>query len=210
MRRTYPLFEYNSVAAIDGEFAGQPKGHPMNAPSNHSEARKFSPNLFRRRHFLIDRRRQLAATVRIAGLVMVLLITINVLIAWQSYATTDKIMARNPMLGEIMRANDLRNLAIMVGFSLIIFSMVVVRSVMYTHRTAGAVFHIVRTMERIEAGEVDVTLRLRGDDSLRDLVDPFNRMVKALLQLSDEDKRSMTGLADEIEEPGSPEGTEKL
>lgn len=177
----------------------------MNSPSNQTEAQKLERTRFRRRQFLIDRRRQLAATVRISSLILVLLVTINTLIAWQSHASTSRIMARNPTLGEIMRANDLRNLAIMVGFSLVIFAMVVVRSIMYTHRTAGAVFHIVRTMKRIEAGETGVTLRLRNDDSLHDLVDPFNRMVKALSGDSGDAVQPATNPADETGEHGPSE-----
>jgi len=165
----------------------------MNTPSNHAEVENPSRPKFRRRHYLIDRRRQLAATVRIAGLVLVLLITINAMIAWQSHSYTSRVMVRNPNLGEHMRASDLRNLVLLAGFSLIIFAMVVVRSVMYTHRTAGAVFHVGRCMEKIAAGDFDVTLKLRQEDSLRDLEEPFNRMAKALAQR-----------AGGVEEHGSP------
>ncbi len=182
----------------------------MSTPSKDSESGTSTRKAFRRRQYLIDRRRQLAATVRISGLVLVLLITINGVITWHSYTTTSRVIARNPALGEMMRASDVRVLAILIGISLIIFAMVVVRSIMYTHRTAGAVFHVSRCMDRIADGDFDVALRLRGDDNLRDLEAPFNRMVKALLEVSDEDHQSMTRLADEIEENGSPEAAEKL
>jgi nitrogen fixation/metabolism regulation signal transduction histidine kinase len=182
----------------------------MSTPSQDAEAGTSSRQLFRRRRYLIDRRRQLAATVRISGLVLILLITVNGVIAWHSYTTTNRIMARSPALGEMMRASDSRVLAVLIGFSLVIFTMVVVRSIMYTHRTAGAVFHVGRCMDRIADGDFDVTLKLRGDDSLRDLEEPFNRMVKALLQVSDDDYQTMARLADEIEEHGNPDDAEKL
>jgi nitrogen fixation/metabolism regulation signal transduction histidine kinase len=182
----------------------------MSTPPKEPEPKTSERKPFRRRHYLIDRRRQLAATIRISGLVLVLLITINGVITWHSYTTTNRIMARNPTLGEMVRASDFRTLTILIGFSLIIFAMVVVRSIMYTHRTAGAVFHVSRCMDRIAEGDFDVTLRLRNEDSLRDLEDPFNRMVNALLQVSDEDYRLLTGLADEIEEHGNSEDAKKL
>ena len=170
----------------------------------------FWEKLLRRRHYLVDPRRQLAATIRISGLVLVLLITINFVIAWQSHTTTNQVMARNPNLGETMRATDLRNLAILAGISLIILAMVVIRSIMYTHRTAGAVYKVSLSMEKVAEGDFDITLRLRDDDSLRALEEPFNKMAKSLLRQADEDHRSMTKLADEIEEHGSPVDAEML
>ncbi len=181
----------------------------MNTPADDVKL-DFWTKFFRRRYYLIDPRRQLAATIRIAGLVLVLLITINAVIAWQSHTTTNQVMARNPNLGEIMRATDLRNLAILAGISLIIFAMVVTRSIMYTHRTAGAVYKVAQCMDKIAAGDINTTLRLRDDDSLRELEEPFNKMAKSLLRHSDEEYRSMTKLADEIEEHGSPVDAEML
>ena len=182
----------------------------MNEPAEEYFEYGFLEKLLRRRHYLVDPRRQLAATIRISGLVLVLLITINAVIAWQSHTTTNQIMARNPNLGEIMRANDLRNLAIMAGISLIILAMVVIRSIMYTHRTAGAVFKVSQCMDQIATGDFNTTLRLRDDDSLRELEEPFNKMAKALLGYADEDHRSMTKLADEIEERGNSVDAEML
>jgi len=128
----------------------------------------------------------------------------------QSYTNTSQIMATNPEIGERMRADDLRNLAIMAGMSLIILAMVVVRSIMLTHRTAGAVFKVAQCMEKIASGDFDVTLRLRNDDNLRALEDPFNKMAKTLLRYADEDHRSMTKLANEIEEHGNPVDAEMM
>jgi nitrogen fixation/metabolism regulation signal transduction histidine kinase len=119
-------------------------------------------------------------------------------------------MATNPEIGERMRAADLRNLAIMAGISLIILSMVVVRSIMLTHRTAGAVYKVAQCLEKIASGDFDVTLRLRNDDNLCALEDPFNKMAETLSRYADEDYRSMSRLADEIEEHGNPVDAEML
>ncbi len=182
----------------------------MNTKSKNAEAEDSGKKPYKRRHFLVDRRRQLAATVRIVGLVFILLFTLNAVIAWQSYTTTNQVLSTNPEIGERMRANDLRNLAIMGGISLIILAMVVVRSIMLTHRTAGAVFKVAQCMEKIASGDFEVTLRLRNDDNLRALEDPFNKMAKTLLRYADEDHRSMTKLANEIEEHGNPVDAEMM
>jgi methyl-accepting chemotaxis protein len=165
---------------------------------------------FRRRQYLVDRKRQLAATVRVAGLVLVLLIVLNAVLAWQNFSTTASVMATNPAAGERMRATDMRNMAITAGISLIILAMVVVRSIMLTHRTAGAVYKISMCLEQVGAFNFDVNLRLRNDDNLRALEEPFNKMAGNLRRRAIDDYQSMKKLADEIEEHGNPVDAEML
>ena len=152
-------------------------------PENGAKA-KGSRNTFRRRQYLVDRRRQLAATVRVAGLVLVLLVILNVVLAWQNSDATRKMMVASPEFGELMRADEMRKMAITVGISLIILAMVVVRSIMFTHRTAGAVFKVSRCLEQVGEFNFDVFLRLRRHDNLRELEDPFNKMVENLRRTS--------------------------
>jgi len=165
---------------------------------------------FRRRQYLVDRRRQLGATVRVAGLVFVLLVILNGVLGWQNFETTQTVIASNLEVGEQMRANELRNIAITAGISLIILAMVVVRSIMFTHRTAGAVFHASRCLEQVGEFNFDIVLHLRRDDNLRALEDPFNKMVGNLRQRTLDDYQAMKKLADEIEEHGNPVDAEIL
>ena len=165
---------------------------------------------FRRRQYLVDRKRQLASTIRIAGLVLVLLIILNAVLAWQNYNTTQAAMAANPQVGERMHAVDMRNLAITAGISLIILAMVVMRSIMLTHRTAGAVYKISQCLEEVGDFNFEVNLRLRNDDNLRALEDPFNKMAGSLRRRAIDDYQAMKKLADEIEEHGSPVDAEML
>jgi len=165
---------------------------------------------FRRRQYLVDRQRQLAATVRVAGLVLVLLVVLNAVLAWQNYESTQAVMVSNPEFGERMRAADLRNVAITAGISLIILAMVVVRSIMFTHRTAGAVYKVSKSLEQVGEFNYDISLRLRRDDNLRALEDPFNKMTDNLRLRALEDHQAMKKLADEIEEHGNPVDAELL
>ena len=165
---------------------------------------------FRRRQYLVDRQRQLAATVRVAGLVLVLLVVLNAVLAWQNYESTQAVMVSNPEFGERMRAADLRNVAITAGISLIILAMVVVRSIMFTHRTAGAVYKVSKSLEQVGEFNFDISLRLRNDDNIRALEDPFNTMVENLRQRALDDYQAMKKLADEIEEHGNPVDAELL
>jgi len=165
---------------------------------------------FRRRQYLVDRKRQLASTLRIAGLVLVLLIILNAVLAWQNYSATQSVMMMNPEAGEKMRAIDLRNMAITAGISLIILAMVVMRSIMLTHRTAGAVYKISMCLGEVGDFNFDVNLRLRNDDNLRALEEPFNKMAGNLRRHAIDDYQAMKKLADEIEEHGSPVDAEML
>jgi methyl-accepting chemotaxis protein len=182
----------------------------MNTLSKNTDTEDSGAKPHKRRHYLVDRRRQLTATIRVVGMVFILLFILNAVIAWQSYTTTHQVMAKDPEVGERMLANDLRNMAIMGGISLIILAMVAVRSIMLTHRTAGAAYKIAQSMEKIASGDFDVTLRLRRDDNLLGLEDPFNSMAKALLRYADEDYRSLTKIATEIEEHGNPVDAEMV
>ena len=165
---------------------------------------------FRRRQYLVDRKRQLTATVRVAGLILVLLITLNAALAWQSYSVTSTVMAKDPVMGERMRAIDNRNIAITAGISLIILAMVVVRSIMLTHRTAGAVYKVSQCLEEVANFNFDVNLRLRSEDNLRELEEPFNKMAGNLQRRASEDYQAMKKLADQIEKNGNAVDAEML
>ncbi len=165
---------------------------------------------FRRRQYLVDRKRQLATTFRVAGLVFILLFTLNLMVAWQSYSASSTVMASNPVMGERMRAIDNRNIAVTAGISLVILAMVVVRSVMITHRTAGAVYKVSMCLGEVANFNFDVNLRLRSDDNLRGLEEPFNKMAGNLRRRAIDDYQAMKKLADEIEEHGNPVDAEML
>ena len=165
---------------------------------------------FRRRTFLVDRRQQLAATVRVTGLVLVLLLALNAVIAWQSYTVTTRIMSTNTEIGERLHAANIHNAAILAGISLIILAMVIVRSIMATHRTFGAVVKIAQKLEKVSEGNFEVDLKLRSGDSLRALEEPFNEMTEMLRLQAKSDQKAMDKLANEIEEHGNPVDAEML
>jgi methyl-accepting chemotaxis protein len=153
---------------------------------------------------------QLASTVKVAGLVLILLIILNSVLAWQNLSETRRIISTNPHLSEQMHANEVRNMAILAAISLIILAMVVLRSIMITHRTAGAMHKIINYMDEVAAGHYNLTLRLRRDDTLRPIEDAFNKMAAALRRGAMDDHRTLSKLADEISEHGSPVDAEMV
>jgi methyl-accepting chemotaxis protein len=165
---------------------------------------------FRRRKYLVDSRMQLASTIKVAGLVLILLIILNSVLAWQNLSETRRIITANPEISQQMRNNEMRNMAILAAISLIILAMVVVRSIMITHRTAGAMHKIIDHMDEVAAGRYNISLRLRRDDTLRPIEDSFNKMAGALRRRAQDDSKSLSKLADEIADHGSPVDAEMV
>lgn len=165
---------------------------------------------FRRRKYLVDSRMQLASTIKVAGLVLILLIILNSVLAWQNLAETRRIVTANPHLSEQMHASEVRNMAILAAISLIILAMVVLRSIMITHRTAGAMLKIINYMDEVAAGHYNLTLRLRREDTLRPIEDAFNKMASTLRRRAQDDHKTLTKLADEISKHGSPVDAEMV
>jgi nitrogen fixation/metabolism regulation signal transduction histidine kinase len=142
--------------------------------------------------------------------VAVLLAMLVATVWYQNTTETETVSVEHPQLAEQMRAEDIKNLLMMIAISLIILGMVVIRSVMITHRTAGAVINISDKLEKIANGDYTATLRLRENDNIRALEDPFNKMVEALRRRAEDDHRSLTKLAKDIEENGNPVDAEML
>jgi hypothetical protein len=138
------------------------------------------PNIppFYRRTYLIDRKAQLTTTVKVAGLVAFLLLALNLVLAGISTGETRKIISTNPDLAQHMAAADRSGSLLIASGSVFLLFLVVVRTIVLTHRTSGAAFNIKRCLGRIAEGDLGTALRLRPKDNLMELcgnVPPRNR-----------------------------------
>jgi hypothetical protein len=174
------------ISMLESAETGRPTFHPR----------------FRRRKYLIDRRSQLLATAKIAGLVAVLLVLLNLVYALWSSIETREIVLSNPQLTEKMEAIDRRGALALAAVSISVFVVVVVRSIMLTHRTAGAAFNLCRCLDHVASGRYETMLRLRKKDNLRNVEGPFNAMVQSLRNRAADDRDSLTVLAAQIETLG--------
>ena len=165
------------------------------------------PNIppFYRRTYLIDRKGQLKTTIKVAGLVAFLLLVLNLVLAGISTGESRKIIAANPDLAPHMAATDRSGSFVIASGSLFLLFVVVVRTVVETHRTSGAAFNIKRCLGRVAAGDLHTTLRLRPKDNLMELQEPFNRMVASLRKRASEEEKLLNDLSSKIEEFGHPE-----
>ena len=160
---------------------------------------------WRRRRYLIDRKGQLLATAKITGVVLALLVLLNMVISLWSSIETRAIIATNPELMEEMTAIDRRTTMTLIVISIVILLVVVARSIMLTHRTAGAAFNLTRCLGRVADGEFGTELRVRRKDNLRQLQEPFNRMMESLRERAADDQAALLGLAEKIEALGHAE-----
>jgi methyl-accepting chemotaxis protein len=165
------------------------------------------PNIppFYRRNYLINPKAQLSIVIKVAGLVAFLLLVLNIGLAGLSSSATRKIISANPDLAPIMAATDRSGSYVMAGMSVFLLFLVVMRTIVLTHRTSGASFNIQRCIHRVAEGDLTTTLKLRPKDNLMELQEPFNRMVESLRSRASEEKKLLTELASKIEGLGHSE-----
>jgi methyl-accepting chemotaxis protein len=165
---------------------------------------------FRRRNFLVDKKSQLIPTLKVTGVVVALLILVNLIFSWWNALETAEIIAASPQLADQMRTTDVRSAMLLLAISLVCVGLVVYRSIILTHRTAGASYKIGMRLDQIAAGQYDTELHLRLKDNLRDLEEPFNKMSASLRRIAQDDAEALTTIADEIQGQENAALVEKL
>ena len=165
---------------------------------------------FYRRTYLIDPKAQLKTTVMVASLVAVLLLVLNLVLAGISAGETRKILSVNPDLAPVMAATDRSGSMLIASGSVFLVFLVVVRTIVLTHRTSGAAFNVKRCLGRVADGDLSTTLTLRPKDNLMELQAPFNRMVASLRQRASEERKLLNDLSSRMAELGHPEEAQIL
>ena len=160
---------------------------------------------FYRRTYLIDPKGQLTTTLKVAGLVALLLLVLNLVLAGLSTGETRKIISANPDLAEHMALTDRRGSLVVAGGSVFLLFLVVVRTIVLTHRTSGASFNVRRCLGRVAEGDLNTELKLRPKDNLTELQDPFNEMVASLRDRATEEQTLWMVLSSEIVGYGHPD-----
>lgn len=158
-----------------------------------------------RRRYLIDPKRQLRATLMTTSLVVVLVIMVNVGFGFLRSNQASFLSAAAPQLSPLLEEQETVLKLAMIVFSVMLVAAVSLKTIVETHRTAGAVFAVRQRIERVTAGDYDISLRLRENDNLENLVDPFNAMVAALRNSATNEASEFERLATQAQKLG-PEG----
>ncbi len=176
----------------------------MNEPAPSSPFPTSRARVIRRR-YLIDPGRQLRAAIMTTSLVVVLVIMVNLGFGILRSNQSSFLSAVAPQLSPLLEEQETVYTLAMILFSFVLVAAVSIRTIVETHRTAGAVFAVRQRIERVTDGDYHVNLRLRENDNLENLVAPFNTMVAALRDSAENEALELEGLAERAEKMG-PEG----
>lgn len=148
-----------------------------------------------RRRYLIDPRRQLRTAVMTTSLTLAVVLAVNIGFAFLRSSQSEFLAAVAPQLTPLLEEQDATFSLTMIAISFCLVIAVALTTIVQTHRTAGAVFAVGQRIDRVKAGDLHVTLRLRERDNLQDLEAPFNEMVGALRRRALEEAETLDGLA---------------
>ena len=161
--------------------------------------RRRSWGLGQRRTFLVDRRNQLRTTA-LAGVVVATVLTVFLVTLHLSRErATEALVAHLPELAETLAAQNRTELMFQLAAAIVFLIMVVVVTLLETHKTAGAAFNLGRQMERVRAGEYGTRVTLRRGDNLQSVGRAFNEMSIAI---DERFCRDMEIFSDLIEQAG--------
>lgn len=73
-----------------------------------------------------------------------------------------------------------RIITILVAGSLIFVLLVAFMGLIFSHRTAGPLYHMRRVFEQIKAGDRSARIHLRPSDHFKDVAESFNEMMDGL------------------------------
>lgn len=160
-----------------------------------------------RRRYLIDPKRQLRAAFMTTSVVLVLVLLVNVGFALLRSSQSSFLAAVAPQLTPLLEEQNTAFFVVMIVMSIILVVAVSLKTIVETHRTAGAVFALEQRLDRVRQGDYQVSLRLRRNDNLQDLEPVFNAMVAALRDRTLSEAESLERLASKVDGAG-PDGVE--
>ena len=160
------------------------------------------PSWVIRRRYLIDPKRQLRTAAMTTSLVAILVLLVNLGFALLRTSQTSFLAAVAPQLTPVIERQDTIFSLTMIIMSVVLVVGVSLKTIVETHRTAGAVFAVRQRIERVKKGDLQVTLKLRRRDNLQILETPFNDMVTSLRDRALGEATTLEQLASKAEKIG--------
>jgi methyl-accepting chemotaxis protein len=166
--------------------------------------------LGQRRRFLIDRRSQLRTTLLTAAVVATVLAALLVSLHLSREKATDALVTEMPLLAPTLAAQNRTDFAFQLAGAIVFLVMVVVVTILETHKTAGAAFNLERQLGRIRDGEYGVRVTLRHNDNLQGVGRAFNEMSIALDERLWETAETLDELAEQAKRISNPDEARQL
>lgn len=179
----------------------------LDVPSRSARNPRLGGPMGQRRAFLINRRYQLRASLMTATVVLVLLVFVNLVLYTASARHSSQILIDSPELEHILRGQDRVELGLVLVASIVFLAGVFVVSLLETHKTAGAAYHIERRLDELRNGRYGSSLTLRRGDNLVELERAFNALAETLRDREREEVETLERLAAHISsDPGAVAG----
>jgi hypothetical protein len=173
-------------------------------PPRQATTGRRSWGLGQRRTFVVDRR-QLRTTIIVASVVTVVLAGLLFSLHVARERATEAMVTQMPSLADAMAAQNRTALAFQLTGALVFLAMVVVVTLLETHKTAGAAFNLTRQMGNIRDGEYGTRVTLRRGDNLQAVAHTFNEMSIALDERFWRDIELLDGLVQQAQRVSNPE-----
>ena len=156
--------------------------YSVSSPTSTVEGRRTREFLVlgRRRRFLLPGTYQWRTLALVSGLSLALLAALDLALIQLVRSGSDQVLQVAPELRALVLGQD-RDLVrlILVGSGLTFLGVLAV-AVLETHRTAGPLLNVARTLERFGTDGPQVRLKLRKDDHFPEVEQAFNRMASEI------------------------------
>lgn len=157
------------------------------------------PDFRRRRQYLIEKGLQ-SRIIRqfvwivVASIVLSHLVSIGFLKfrEWFGPSGQDLMYLTNSLDEKVAFTQTLTLLWLPLLISLVTgIALVMIFGMFYSHRIAGPIFNLKRMLTQVGEGRMDVVMRLRRRDELKDVETAFNQMMKKLNEQFDQLRREL-------------------
>jgi len=134
---------------------------------------------FVRKHYLVKKRLQFRIALVVLGATVVSSILAGAAVYWASWVAFGHKLGMVYPAGRLIEA--MRQVyAILFAYILLISPLIITLSILFSHRIAGPLIRIERTLDEIGRGNFDVHINLRKHDELKDIAETINEMAASL------------------------------
>ncbi len=160
---------------------------------------------WKRRNYLVNRSLQ----PRYMAMVAVLILIMSVLMGWIVYSTMwytlSEMLEGDPMLYVKFRAMNMALLGRFLTVILLGSALAVLLMMFISHRIAGPLFRLERTIKEMGGGKIPVKVNLRKKDEFKQLAEVVNSVIRRMEEKAEKDRAVLTNVYRMLEEGAPPE-----
>ncbi|MFH1407109.1 MAG: HAMP domain-containing protein [Candidatus Omnitrophota bacterium] len=137
---------------------------------------------FIRRHYLVKKRLQFRIALIVLGAAVISSVVAGIAVYFAASITFGSKLALVYPAGRLVEA--MRQIYAVLFVCIILISPIIfIVAILFSHKIAGPLIRIERTLDEIGSGNFDVQIKLRKHDELKDLAETINNMASSLKAL---------------------------